>query len=752
MTQFTRNRRLLGGQKSQSGLSLVEVMLLVFVLSGVVAAGLYSLTSQKVAAIAQGQDSALAQADRALVGFAAAHNRLPCPDTNGDGAEDCSDSAQKGGLPYRTLGVDGAGVSIGGNTLRYLVQRNLIDLTVSADTWGPIKFQDNTTLYAATHSFVPPNVGTPDLCARLASGAAAGALSAGTAVVASTPARAVGYALAHPGLKDEDGDGNSFDGGNAPADNGMESPERAVQAGGYDDRVVERSPASLAQTLNCGHLAASINLVSLAAETVDEVRSQKEVNTAVASVLTAVSIFKSIDAANDALTAITALTTAVGWAGTAGSFLAGAIAGCTVVVGCAELPHAIASVVAAAAAVTAATASVALSVVSVTYYVVAAAMTLSAAIMAGVSTNISFDVSAAITAAQALKTEATAKKTAAETAWQDAVNAQALALNQKNVAVANMYTVGRAIVTQANAAGSPTGTLSVNTLDAAVAEVTSKADAWMVAETNYANAENAHAKAVQATSGGATTSNPNLASATAAIQAQIDAETDPVKKQAMVTALQNMQNGAAASTSNAQQVQQITDQIASLDALIATNPPNVADLISQRALLQDQLANLTLDVASALAIKDAADQARTDAYAAYQVAVNAAIAGARLPYSVQACSSAGVPPTVSCTTTHHIFDGSASMQAALSQALHQQLPVYAADRGIYFQWVIANQKTIAARKDLDAAIAAEDRATNGYNSLVALNTTPTGTATTPSVVWNGAMAILQQADQKGGIR
>lgn len=736
----------------QLGLSLIEVMLLVFVLGGLLVGGLLSLKTRNATAAVQAQDSALVQADRALVGFAATHNRLPCPDADGDGVEDCAGATQKGRFPFKTVGLDGAGVSVGVNQLRYLVQRQVVELTNAADTWGPIKFLDNTTLYSASHSFAPTNVGTPDLCAKLISGAAvSGVPAAGVAAVASVPQRAVAYALAHPGLKDEDADGSPFDGGNAPNDTRLEAPERSPRTGDYDDRVIERGLASMARTLDCAHLAASINLVSLAAETVDEVHQQKIVNTGLASVLTAISIFKTADAANDAVTAVTAMATAVGWLGTSLGLLSGSIAGCVVIVGCAELPHAIASVVASSAAVVAAAASAALSVVSVTLNVVAAALNVSAAIMAGVSTSVTYDISAALSGAQQIKADATVQKNTAYAEWQTAINAEATVLSQKNAAVTAMYDAARSIVTQANAAGSPTGTLSIYALDARITAVTDRADAWMVAETNYANAEKAYTKAVESTSGGPVGTNPHMASATAAIQAQIDAETDPVKKQAMITALQNMQNGAAGSTTNAQQVQQITDQIAALDAQILANPPNVADLTLLRDQLSDQLANITLDVASALANKNAAEQARVNAYVNYEAAVTAALNASLLPYSVQSCNISGSPAVTTCSTANYTFNGGGLMTAALTQALHVASP-FAANRGVYFQWVVSRQKTEAARKTHDAAVAAEDRAISSYNALVSLSTATPGTGSLPAPVWNGAIAILQQADRKGGIR
>jgi type II secretory pathway pseudopilin PulG len=49
--------------------------------------------------------SQLEQADWALTGYIMAHHRLPCPDTDGDGKEDCAAGSETGTLPYRDLGI-----------------------------------------------------------------------------------------------------------------------------------------------------------------------------------------------------------------------------------------------------------------------------------------------------------------------------------------------------------------------------------------------------------------------------------------------------------------------------------------------------------------------------------------------------------------------------------------------------------------------------------------------------------------------
>ena len=129
---------------SQAGVSLLEVMLLVFLLGGALLAGFTALRANISATSAESQTGTLANVDRVLTGFIATYNRLPCPDVDGDGVEDCGSPAQKGRLPYRTIGLGGAEGMAGKGSLGYLIQRSSVDLTTAMDTWQPIKFKNNT--------------------------------------------------------------------------------------------------------------------------------------------------------------------------------------------------------------------------------------------------------------------------------------------------------------------------------------------------------------------------------------------------------------------------------------------------------------------------------------------------------------------------------------------------------------------------------------------------------------------------------
>ena len=202
-------------------------------------------------------------------------------------------------------------------------------------------------------------------------------------------------------------------------------------------------------------------------------------------------------------------------------------------------------------------------------------------------------------------------------------------------------------------------------------------------------------------------------------------------------------------------------------------PSNLADLIQKSDLLKvridlipqqktdltNKLPSLEFDVTSALANKNAMDALRVAAYTAYATAYNNAVAQSSLPYSIETCTATGSPAVTTCTTTNHTYAGGPAMTIALND-LFAPLPSINPS-GKYFQWYFYQQKTLSAKKGYDQAVSAETEAKNAYDGLNALNTGITCTEPVPAVdpkkcqptsAWSGAAAILQQADEKGGIR
>lgn len=89
----------------QRGFSLLELAVALVVLGGL--AGVAFAAAGAVAQrhrIAEAQQ-ALERGEQALVAFAHSRHRLPCPDSDGSGREDCRSGTASGRLPYRALGL-----------------------------------------------------------------------------------------------------------------------------------------------------------------------------------------------------------------------------------------------------------------------------------------------------------------------------------------------------------------------------------------------------------------------------------------------------------------------------------------------------------------------------------------------------------------------------------------------------------------------------------------------------------------------
>jgi len=119
------------------GFTLIELAIVMFVVALLLGGMLLPLAAQQDVRARQETDKALDETRDALLGYAVANGRLPCPDTDADGAENSSPGAcvaQEGDIPYQTIGTtrsDGWGYR-----LRYRVSASFsstITLTSAGD-------------------------------------------------------------------------------------------------------------------------------------------------------------------------------------------------------------------------------------------------------------------------------------------------------------------------------------------------------------------------------------------------------------------------------------------------------------------------------------------------------------------------------------------------------------------------------------------------------------------------------------------
>lgn len=293
MSQRTLTSRTTGTR--QHGYSLVELGVALVVL-GLLVVGFvaYWRMATQQQADSAGRDLR-AVAERALVGYAQSHARLPCPAADNLGNESCG-TGQVGQLPWRTLGI----ADRAAGQLKYGVYRAAsstatpwldTDLAVNIDRLPPL----------FTTAYFPPNVPpmlptTPvlaapsvanliDLCyaintASLVTTVSSTALAVATGTGSTTVRRAVAFVVASPGLNNADGSGDRFDGLQASASQASPTFDAANRArtSNDDDRVLAMSLNGLFAQLGCGPALSAISHSHVAAATAAAYMHQGIVN------------------------------------------------------------------------------------------------------------------------------------------------------------------------------------------------------------------------------------------------------------------------------------------------------------------------------------------------------------------------------------------------------------------------------------------------------------------------------------------
>ncbi len=367
----------------QDGFSLWELSIVMLIMIGLFVALVkimpYIVQRENV----ELDSSIVIKVDEQILGFIAAYNRLPCPDNNNDGLENCGSNS--GTVPYKTLGLNEDYAGIGSIPISYAVFKNSAinaDLTTIADLFNPTDSHGTVSTFNQINGL--------DFCTALANASSSTfSTSYVHIILPDGTMTAVPYVIVTAGTSNADGSGTAFDGRNDTAALDFEAPNKNHTAT-YDDTVFSKSFAELATALECDTAQNSLNLLADAKATHTENVTQAQSIKESAELAIIITIMQTaLGVANTAM-AVYNLVLAGALVAVASGSLASAIATCVASLGtaCALVGVAIAGLVAAILAVVAAGISVGLNIAALVVQTIAIVRTIDVANRAGSTVSV----------------------------------------------------------------------------------------------------------------------------------------------------------------------------------------------------------------------------------------------------------------------------------------------------------------------------------------------------------------------------
>ncbi|MFK5986500.1 MAG: hypothetical protein QM479_13905 [Pseudomonadota bacterium] len=360
------------------GFGLIELVMILGLMTAV-GASIIKLLQEKSSLIDH-QNQWLSIAEQKLISFAIREGRLPCPDHNGNALEDCS-GADKGKLPYKSLGLTASQWGRGDSGMLYGVYRNT-DLTTIADIELVAEDSQLNAIYAydadltsSLNRYQPRradgkysdfnNINALDLCIALENADTAAISTNYLYVQHNSAINNIAFALAYPGKIDADGINGVFDGLNGQSGPGFNLPNKSLDAA-YDDNVRIKSFIDLKAVFKCDAVINSLNILAVAVQTqgsliavAENTKQGAETGLAMSAFTTAANVYAGVLAGFALASASTTLATA-------SAALAASTAACAVVIGCIGIATYTPAVVAATTGVTLSGIAVAAVVASVT--------------------------------------------------------------------------------------------------------------------------------------------------------------------------------------------------------------------------------------------------------------------------------------------------------------------------------------------------------------------------------------------------
>ncbi|MBF0186397.1 MAG: type II secretion system protein [Magnetococcales bacterium] len=275
---------------SMAGFNFLELSIAIAIVGMITGVALSTSTSRNAVeqmahrSVAKQSMQVMGQAENIILGYAMRTERLPCPDVNDDGREDCAASNSVGTVPYLDIGLSQPFLDGNGNPVRYGVYRNpndKADLTTISDRLKPWLLPitrdpagPNDAGSIAAHTGYQNRL---DLCRSLYNAIRSTPSSSHVHVKDGSFIRNMSYILASGGMMDADGDGSHFDGINAKSPlKQFETPDRRKSdnsageedsvIGGYDDIVKVMPFGVLAYKQGC--FEANMAMKALAMSTI----------------------------------------------------------------------------------------------------------------------------------------------------------------------------------------------------------------------------------------------------------------------------------------------------------------------------------------------------------------------------------------------------------------------------------------------------------------------------------------------------
>jgi hypothetical protein len=315
---------------SMTGFALWDVLLLVALIASILLAIFLIQQSRTELRTVEQRNAKLLWADQLVAGFASSNLRLPCPDTNNDGNEDCGTGAVSGRLPLLSLGLKADAAIRGPQEIFYSVTRPdaARDIAQLSSLFEPEEWDGTRYAYGTSNGL--------DFCQKLVNNTTA-----------------VAYSVS---VKQDDGEA---------------------------DLVKQRSAAELANSMSCMTTMMSVNGIALAVDVVNEVLDEQDSIKESAIIMIAFNVLHIVLAGIDVVLAAINLATSIAMLSTASGLLSAAIASCIVLVGCALIPVYTAAVVASVIAITLSGVAIAAGAFGIAALVYSTALAIEVAIATG---------------------------------------------------------------------------------------------------------------------------------------------------------------------------------------------------------------------------------------------------------------------------------------------------------------------------------------------------------------------------------